>query len=153
MNELYHYGVKGMKWGVRRKRSTATTSQNKPKRTQSKARKNVQAVVSALEKIREQNLKDINNGYGKIDWDAQRRRQNKISGRPDMPEPRTPKTRRSLNETTSGPTLVERTNKAFKDNPGLTYDKIYKEMKVDMDSEDPDVYRQAEEEWLRRYGY
>lgn len=94
-NELYHYGVKGMKWGVRRHRRTGTTSQDKPKQTESRARKNAKATISALAKIREYNLKDINQGYGKIDWDAQRRRQNKIFGRPDLPEsPRTPEYRR-----------------------------------------------------------
>lgn len=42
---------------------------------------------------------------------------------------------------------------AFRDNPSLTYDKIYKEMKVNMDSEDSSIYKEAENEWLRKHGY
>lgn len=49
--------------------------------------------------------------------------------------------------------LTDRATKAFRDNPGLTYDKIYKDMKVDMNSEDTDVYKQAEDEWLKKHGY
>lgn len=43
--------------------------------------------------------------------------------------------------------------KAKKDIPGLTYDDIYAEMGVDMNSTDPDDYREAEAEWYKIHGY
>lgn len=45
MNELYHHGVKGMKWGVRRKLSSAKTSgkSNRTKRKSTKKRSKVTA--------------------------------------------------------------------------------------------------------------
>lgn len=42
---------------------------------------------------------------------------------------------------------------ALADNPKLTYEKIYKEMGVDMNSDDPDVYRDAEKRWYKKHGY
>lgn len=50
-------------------------------------------------------------------------------------------------------TLTQRFDDARKDNPKLTYNQIYKEMKVDMNSEDPDDYKEAEDKWLRKHGY
>lgn len=50
-------------------------------------------------------------------------------------------------------TLTERFNAAQKDNPKLTYDQIYKEMKVDLNSDDPDAYKEAEAAWLKKHGY
>ena len=52
-----------------------------------------------------------------------------------------------------GGKLQTATNKAFKDNPSLTYKDIYKEMKVNTSSEDPSVYREAEEKWLKKHKY
>lgn len=49
--------------------------------------------------------------------------------------------------------LTQRFDDALKDNPKLTYKQIYKEMKVDTRSEDPDVYKDAEDRWLRKHGY
>lgn len=49
--------------------------------------------------------------------------------------------------------LTERFESAQKDNPKLTYNQIYKEMKVNLDSEDPDDYKEAEDKWLRKHGY
>ena len=49
--------------------------------------------------------------------------------------------------------LTERFNNALKDNPKLTYNQIYKEMKVDMNSEDQDVYKEAEDKWFKKHGY
>ena len=50
-------------------------------------------------------------------------------------------------------TLTQRFDDARKDNPKLTYNQIYKEMKVDTNSEDPDDYKEAEDKWLRKHGY
>lgn len=50
-------------------------------------------------------------------------------------------------------TLTQRFDAAQKDNPKLTYEQIYREMKVDMNSDDPDVYKQAEAEWFKKHGY
>lgn len=50
-------------------------------------------------------------------------------------------------------TLTERFNKAQKDHPNLTYDQIYKEMKVNMNSDDPDDYKDAEDRWFKKHGY
>lgn len=41
--------------------------------------------------------------------------------------------------------------KVTKSSTDLDYTKIYKEMGVDMNSEDPDVYRQAEEDWKKKH--
>lgn len=41
-------------------------------------------------------------------------------------------------------------DKYFKENPGKTYEDIYKEMGVNMDSEDPDDYREAEEKFKEK---
>lgn len=49
--------------------------------------------------------------------------------------------------------LTNRFHKALKDDPSLTYDRIYKEMKVNLDSDDPDDYKNAEDRWLRKHGY
>lgn len=59
------------------------------------------------------------------------------------------------NSTASKPkkTLTQRFHEAQKDNPKLTYDQIYKEMKVDMNSEDPDDYKEAEAAWFKKHGY
>lgn len=50
-------------------------------------------------------------------------------------------------------TLTERFNKAQKDHPNLTYDQIYKEMKINMNSDDPDDYKDAEDRWFKKHGY
>lgn len=57
------------------------------------------------------------------------------------------------NQSSPKVTLTEAANKAFKDHPNLTYSKIYKEMGVDMKSEDPDDYRDAEFKWMKKHGY
>lgn len=49
--------------------------------------------------------------------------------------------------------LSQRFDDAKKDHPNLTYDKIYKEMGVDMNSDDADVYKEAESEWFKKHGY
>ena len=49
--------------------------------------------------------------------------------------------------------LEERFNEAKKKFPNLTYDHIYKEMKVPEDAVDPDDYRAAEDAWLTKYGF
>jgi len=46
-----------------------------------------------------------------------------------------------------------RFERASKDHPGLTYDAMYKEMGINMESEDPDDYRNAEAEWYKKHGY
>ena len=56
-------------------------------------------------------------------------------------------------KSTKKATLTERFKNAQRDNPKLTYDQIYKEMKVDLNSEDPDDYKSAEAEWLKKHGY
>lgn len=58
-----------------------------------------------------------------------------------------------MNNKTNKLNLTDRFNNARKDNPKLTYDRIYKEMGVDMNSDDPDVYKEAEDLWLKKYGY
>ena len=50
-------------------------------------------------------------------------------------------------------TLSNRFDSALKDNPKLTYKTIYKEMGVNMNSDDPDVYKEAEEKWFKKHGY
>lgn len=49
-NELYHHGVKGMKWGVRRNRESSTKTGNKNFSIKKKAGK---ALVKRVEKSRE----------------------------------------------------------------------------------------------------
>lgn len=49
--------------------------------------------------------------------------------------------------------LSTRFDRALKDNPNLTYDKIYKDMKIDTSSEDTTLYKKAEDEWLKKHGY
>lgn len=49
--------------------------------------------------------------------------------------------------------LSQRFDLALKDNPKLTYNQIYKEMKVDPNSEDPDDYKEAEDQWFKKHGY
>lgn len=49
--------------------------------------------------------------------------------------------------------LSQRFDLALKDNPKLTYNQIYKEMKVDLNSEDPDDYKEAEARWFKKHGY
>lgn len=49
--------------------------------------------------------------------------------------------------------MTKRFNLAHKDNSKLTYETIYKDMKVDLNSEDPHVYKDAEDRWLRKHGY
>lgn len=49
--------------------------------------------------------------------------------------------------------IAERFKVAQKDNPKLTWDRIYREMGVDMNEEDPDVYKEAETAWLKKHGY
>ena len=49
--------------------------------------------------------------------------------------------------------LTDRFNNAKKDNPKLSYSRIYKEMGVDTKSEDPSVYKDAEDMWLKKHGY
>ena len=49
--------------------------------------------------------------------------------------------------------LTQRFDDAKKDNPKLTYKQIYKEMGVDMNSDDPDVYKEAEAAWFKKHGY
>lgn len=50
-------------------------------------------------------------------------------------------------------TLSQRFDDALKDNPNLTYKQIYKEMGVNMRSEDPDDYKDAEDRWFKKHGY
>lgn len=61
----------------------------------------------------------------------------------------------SSKQTSSGgqKTLTQRFSDAQKDNPSLTYKQIYKEMKVDLNSEDPDDYKRAEDAWFKKHGY
>ena len=49
--------------------------------------------------------------------------------------------------------LEDRFNEAKKKFPNLTYDQIYKEMKVPADAVDPDDYREAEDKWLTEHGF
>lgn len=49
--------------------------------------------------------------------------------------------------------LEDRFNDAKKKFPNLTYDRIYKEMKVPADAVDPDDYREAEDKWLTEHGF
>lgn len=44
-------------------------------------------------------------------------------------------------------------DRAKKDMPSLTYDKIYKDMKADMTKEDPSYYRDLEDKWFKKHGY
>lgn len=61
--------------------------------------------------------------------------------------------KRQENAEKKKPTLSERFDKAQKDNPKLTYAQIYKEMKVNMNSDDPDDYKNAEDRWFKKHGY
>lgn len=60
---------------------------------------------------------------------------------------------REYDKERKSPSLSSASSRAFKENPSLTYDKIYKEMKINTRSEDPDAYRNAEEAWMKKHGY
>lgn len=65
----------------------------------------------------------------------------------------TAKSPNNSNQNSSTTNLTTRFNQAKKEIPNLSYDKIYRDMNVDMTSEDPDDYRWAENEWLKKHGY
>lgn len=93
-DELYHYGVKGMKWGVRKKRATQASPTSKRQRDISRATRGVdkdiqsfkpyvktgivakngklvvssadaRATIEALEKVKDKTIRKINARYDK----------------------------------------------------------------------------------------
>lgn len=77
MNELYHYGVKGQKWGVRRKRKSVDRIVNKAykkyeqygvkaHRALSKQQKLQSKRFSKMNKLREQGKIEESNKYSKM---------------------------------------------------------------------------------------
>lgn len=136
---LMHYGVKGMKWGVRRAKKS---SNDKSKSSDGLGKKVMRKIAST--KFAQNAI--LRNNHTSMDTKMSALKERDIlSGKKYVEN--------SFKLPVSSNSLTNRFDKARKDNPNLSYDQIYKEMKVDMKSEDPDDYRRAESEWLKKHGY
>lgn len=60
-NELYHYGVLGMKWGVRRSRSKGSYVSKKRKRKKSSSTKNMSADAKEAARLKKKSVSQMSN--------------------------------------------------------------------------------------------
>lgn len=73
-DELYHHGVKGMKWGVRRYQNTdgTYTSAGKKRYTDSDGKESLRARAGKFIKRRKENLKNYRN-YKRVEYEAHKK--------------------------------------------------------------------------------
>lgn len=165
---LAHHGVKGQKWGVRRYQNEdgTLTEEGKAKYNamsdrDKKVYDQYNEIIKGIDATNKQFKKKLENGD--LPWYQSRAMLKKAVAKndKDIEELRQLAGETIANAKTvslseikkSKMNLTDRFNKASQDNPKLTYNQIYKEMKVDMESDDPDIYKEAEDRWLRKHGY
>lgn len=197
---LQHFGIFGMKWGVRRfQNEDGTLTEEGRKRYAKEAsdraessRKHMEKAQKQLdsfrkegfrskeifdddeiedamlaeggreyvEKMRQIYIRDLEDAVGTWRRDAQawldRRdylNKTKVATLKKAGDVYFDSLKRQENAEKKKLTLSERFDNAKKDHPGLSYPQIYKEMKVNMNSDDPDDYKDAEDRWLKKHGY
>lgn len=154
---LIHYGIKGMKWGVRKQRPTSGHSRlhrvYKAKIDKKNARmyKQAQGYKELAKFYNSQNSQGNSSLHRASSASKAARYQRKadklLSKIGDY------KIENSSKQASKKTTYDLAMSRAKMANPNLSYNKIYKEMGVNIKSEDPDVYREAETEWLKKHGY